>query len=356
MPADAEIYRGNDNSFFGYAIINGERFNYREVDWDPAKEKAAMIAANKHGGEWDFPLLAEGLLELDHLNFDMDLTGFDSKEIENIMTHLPQDLTAGLTDPDDVPETPKETRYKRGDLILLDKHRLLCGDSTMSDEVERLMGGEEANMVFTDPPYGIDIVSRGGTDGAPGGMKSTHGESKSQIVQPRKYRPIIGDDKPFDPTPFLTLAPKVFLWGANCYASKLPDQSHWIVWDKKCEKGADRNSFSDCELAWTNIERKSVVIYRHIWAGVFRAGKRNEELSKRVHPTQKPVGLFIQILSDYTRQNEIVLDPFLGSGSTIIACEKIGRSCFGMEIDPYYCQVIVDRWEKFTGKKAELCH
>lgn len=139
---------------------------------------------------------------------------------------------------------------------------------------------------------------------------------------------------------------------ANNFASKLPDNSHWLVWDKKAEKGADHNNFSDVELIWTNIDRKSCVIYRYLWSDLLREGSRDIELKERVHPTQKPVGLLIDILNDYSESEDIVLDLFGGSGSTLIACEKLNRKCRMMELDTKYCSVIIERWENLTGKKA----
>lgn len=121
----------------------------------------------------------------------------------------------------------------------------------------------------------------------------------------------------------------------------------WIVWDK----GNDGNNFADAELAWTSFD-KGVKMYRHRWNGLIREGDRKSEGVTRVHPTQKPVGLFGRIIADYSETGASVLDVFGGSGTTMIACEQTGRKCYMMELDPYYIDVIIDRWEKFTGKKA----
>jgi hypothetical protein len=213
------------------------------------------------------------------------------------------------------------------------------------------MDGEKADLLLTDPPYGINIVNTGrvGIDAPAGfGKVGTRG-----MVKARTYHNIEGDDHPFDPRPFLDLAPVVMLFGGNNFASRLPDSPAWLVWDKKAEKGADHNNFSDVELVWTNLKQKSCPIYRHLWSGLLREGDRNVELKDRVHPTQKPVGLIAAILSDHSNPGALCLDPFLGSGTTLIACEQLGRTCYGMEISPRYCQVIIDRWEKLTGQKAE---
>lgn len=242
--------------------------------------------------------------------FDIDLLGIKDFELE------PADKY-GDKDADAVPEG-RATDIKLGDLFVLGNHRLLCGDSTDHTQVERLMNGEKADMVFTDPPYGMGAVENSG-------------------VLSNRYRPIEGDATP-------ELAKSVFgmfkeipgiWWGANYFCSVLPDASKWLVWDKN-NGGSDQ---TDCELAWTNLP------------GVVRQFTMASEKTNRVHPTQKPVALIEWALGFHDGVN--VLDPFLGSGSTLIACEKTNRKCYGMEIDPQYCQVIIDRWEKFTGQKAK---
>jgi len=313
-----------------------------------AQKKAYRIADNRLGelAEWDEELLALEIEDLKDLDFDLDLSGFDEKEIEKI-------TGAGKEVHDDDFEPPAEvqTDIQRGDLFTLGRHRLLCGDSTSAEDVGRLMEGKKADLLLTDPPYGINIVNTGrvGIDAPAGfGKVGTRG-----MVKARTYHNIEGDDHPFDPRPFLDLAPVVMLFGGNNFASRLPDSPAWLVWDKKAEKGADHNNFSDVELVWTNLKQKSCPIYRHLWSGLLREGDRNVELKDRVHPTQKPVGLIAAILSDHSNPGALCLDPFLGSGTTLVACEQLGRTCYGMEISPQYCQVIIDRWEKLTGQKAE---
>ncbi len=248
------------------------------------------------------------------------------------------------------------------------------------------MQGEKAVLIATDPPYGINIVKlkgikqtgRLGCEGGPtpyGGKKGTAaiGGSKpygsvggggtsdamypyggvharkgrvvsDSLVKANEYYPVVGDDKPFDPTFLLTLSEEQIIFGANYFASKLPDGKAWLAWDKDVS-----GNFSQIELAWTSFEGR-LRLYRHMWSGLRREGSRKDELSKRIHPTQKPVGLFVQILQDF--EGNPVLDPFGGSGSTLIACEKLGRRCRMMEISEMYCDVIRERWQNFTGKKA----
>jgi len=161
------------------------------------------------------------------------------------------------------------------------------------------------------------------------------------------YRPVIGDDTYFNPTYLFNIGEKQIIWGANYFHDKLPLGTRWLVWDKERPDGT---TFSDCELAWTSIEGVAVKKYKCTWHGMIREG----ESEKRVHPTQKPLKLCCEIIKDYTDENDIVLDLFGGSGSTLIACEQLNRTCYMMEIDPVYCDVIVKRWENFTGQKAVL--
>jgi hypothetical protein len=319
----------------GHVLVDGERMSYRLVDWDEAKEKAANIAANKHGGDFDLPALSEWLLDLDAENIDMDLTGFDAEELENLMA--PVQHVEGQCDEDDVPEIKEEPKTKLGDIYQLGRHRLMCGDSTGIEAVDRLMGGQKAELLFTDPPYGIAVVHDKGNYGT--GVMAKAGN----------YRPVIGDETTQSAVDAVHLCismeiPLMVVWGANYFASALPDGKKWIVWDKKRPEGT---TFSDCELAWTNIEG-GVKKYEFFWHGMMQEGARET----RVHPTQKPVGLVEKIFSDFSGAR--VLDLFGGSGSTLMACEKTNRQCFMMELDPHYCDVIVARWEKFTGQKAEL--
>ena len=244
-----------------------------------------------------------------------------------------EETKEGLTEDDYVPEPPKKPKSKRGDLYILGNHRLLCGDATSEKDFKRLMGKEKADMVFTDPPYGIDVVGKEGTIGK--GVKCKEGH----------YRPMYNDNEPFDPEFLFGMSKRIFVFGANYYAKRLPETGRWLVWDKNRPAGS---SFSDCEIMWCSDKGVAVKKYKCTWVGMRQEGKRE----KRVHPAQKPVGLLEQLFVDF--QFKDCIDPFLGSGSTIIAAEKLNRRCFGLEIDPIYCDVIVKRWEDFTGKKAKL--
>lgn len=321
-------------------LNNGEVFSYRQVDWDENKEKAANIAANKGAGEWDMIQLGEWFKELDEMDFDLDLTMFDEEEREQFFIE-PTVYEEGLTDPDSIPENV-ETRCKPGDLWLLGNHRLLCGDSTDVLQVERLMGGEKADMVFTDPPYGINYDDRENINSHPKNMKNN------------KFGPIIGDDRDdfFKMIfPFFEETKEQFWFGANYYCSDLPKNGSFIVWSKKTESQREVKALfnSDFELCWSRKNHRQKLF--HVpWTGCHNKEK-NED---RLHPTQKPILLIEMFFNEWGKGHNIIVDLFLGSGSTLIACEKTKRECYGMEIDPKYCDVILERWEKFTGQTATL--
>lgn len=317
--------------------LGWETINVVKTDLDGSNATAFAIADNRTGelAEWNDDALKRTLEALNAEGFALDAIGFTDEDLAQWVK--PAEVIAGC-DEDEVPEHV-EPKTKPGDLYQLGDHRLLCGDSTNIQHVERLMDGKKADMVFTDPPYGIDVV---GSDGNIGGG--------TRNAPTTKFKKIIGDDKEFECMFLLALADKTILFGGNYFAHALPKSGRWMVWQKK-PFDADR-TLSDCELIWTNLPGVMVKSYQHVWDGYFRSGTKKDELNTRVHPTQKPVALLERMLNDLGEHN--VLDPFLGSGSTLIACEKTKRKCYGMEIDPHYCDVIVARWEKYTGKTASL--
>jgi len=286
--------------------------------------RAYVIADNKlaMNAGWDDEVLKEEIESLIASDFEINLLGFDESELKDLGIGLPSFEGSGDGDPDDIPEVPQNIHgVKHGDIWMLGEHRLMCGDSTVDADVSRLMDGQKADMVFTDPPYGMSAVE------------------KSSVLSAR-YKPIAGDDSTDVVKSvcrmILELNVPTVLWGANYYSSVLPDAACWLVWDKN----NGQSDQMDCELAWTNLK------------GVVRQFTQASEKINRVHPTQKPVSLAEWCWNKYDAGSNI-LDIFLGSGSTLIACEKTGRKCFGMELDEHYCSVIIERWQQFTGKKAE---
>ena len=300
------------------------------------QRRAYIIADNKlaMNADWDDEMLRVELDALGVDGFDLELTGFSLDEIADLQI---EEVPEGLTDEDAVPEAPDEPVTVEGDVwVLCNKHRLLCGNATSIDAVDRLMNGLKPNVVFTDPPYGISIVSKNGSVG--GGTTG-------------KYREVIGDGDTNVAADAFRLCeglgiPEIFFWGANHYSSVLPNSSCWVVWDKQ---GGKSVTFADCELCYTNL-KKPVRMFTHIWDGFRRDSEKGE---MRVHPTQKPVKLFTDIWEKFNT-GQVVMDLFLGSGSTLIACEVSDRVCYGMELDPKYCDVIIKRWQQYTGKEAVL--
>jgi len=308
------------------------------VDLDDQKAKALALALNRTSelATWDDDILGKALQTLQEDGFDIADIGFDVGDWDT-----PE--KEGLSDPDEIPEVAQNVRgVLRGQIWRLGEHRMMCGDSTSKEDVERLMNGEKADMVFTDPPYGINAPCD----------RVEHRETfkKQGIAKNHKYRQIEGDQTTEVANKAIELmdADCLILWGGNYY--DLPPSPCWIVWDKRVEENqSDLNS--DCELAWVKHKHKaSVRIFRHLWKGMIRASEKSEA---RVHPTQKPIALAEWCFENYGNPKSVV-DLFLGSGSTLIACEKTNRKCYGLEIDPHYCSVIIERWEKFSGKIATL--
>lgn len=305
-----------------------------------AQKRAYIIADNRLAlnAGWDEDMLRVELQDLDSLDFDINLLGFDEREIDSLLSSV----NDGLTDEDAVPELPEEPTTKLGDLWLLGEHRLLCGDSTSIDAVDKLMDGNKADMVFTDPPYGInekgDRSKRKGKKSLSDGVKYNDFNDDTIQYAIDAYNLCEGLN-----------IPRQVWWGANYYCHSLPQSNNWFIWDKRVEE-KQKDTNSDCEMAWVKSKYSSIRIFRHLWKGLMKDSERG---LARVHPTQKPIAL-AEWAFDYFKNVLIVLDLFGGSGSTLIACEKTNRHCRMMELDPKYCDVIIQRWEEFTGNKAEL--
>jgi len=291
------------------------------------QQKEFLIKDNVAGGEWDWDMLANEW-EVEQLDaWGLDIPNFDVTELE------------AVEDDFEVPEDGVETDIVLGDLFEIGEHRLLCGDSTDSDQVAKLMNGQKADMVFTDPPYGIKVVGKNGKVGG------------DNLAKNGVYAEIIGDDttetaKEFYDTCISLGMENFIIWGGNYFTDFLNPNRCWVVWFKN---HVTERTFANCELAWTNIDHNSKT-YSSTWDGYTKEG----ESGSKIHPSQKPIKLCSDVLQDFTEKNDIVYDGFLGSGSTLIVCEKLQRQCLGIELDPKYCDVIVKRWQDFTGKEATL--
>lgn len=321
----------------------------RLVGLSDAQKRAYIIADNKLAlnAGWDEALLRQEFSELEAEGFDLELTGFSLEEIADL---TPDEIAPGLTDEDSVPTLQPDPVSKLGDVWVLGKHRVMCGDSTSIDAVDTLMDGNAVEMVFTDPPYGISIVSGGGKIGSGGafGGKKNEKKDKSNIIHSSNFAPVAGDDSIDVAVEAIqviaTLGARVeIIWGGNYYASHLPNSSCWLVWDKQ-----NTGSFADCELAWTN-QTTAVRKFEHMWNGMVKASEHGQ---KRVHPTQKPVALAAWCIEQYGEDCDSVLDLFGGSGFTLIACEQKKKTAYIMELSGAYVDVIVKRWQEFTGLKA----
>ncbi len=303
------------------------------------QRKAYVLADNRLAlnAGWDNDLLKLELIELKAEDVDLEMLGFSVEELDGLLNAL--EPTEGLTDEDAVPEPPEEPITKPGDIWILGKHRLMCGDSTSVDAVDKLMQGQKADMVFTDPPYGVDY-------------KGINNDERSGLED--LLRQAFAN--------YLTACKS----GASCYvfhSDKCADIFHlvfreffhfssMIIWAKNSltlSRTDYQSQHEPCLYGWMNNgshafygDRKQVSVWKFDKERVVG------------HTTPKPVALIERAVHNSSKSDDIVIDLFGGSGSTLIACEKTGRSCRMMELDPKYCDVIVKRWEEFTGKKAEL--
>lgn len=308
---------------------------------DEQVRKLRILDNKLNESEWDDDLLRLELEDLDFGDFDVDF-GLDFEEEEKEIIE------------DEAPEVDEENEpiCKLGDIWQLGEHRLMCGDSTDKATVELLMNGKKADMILSDPPYGMcldtDFSGAVGSLGSLGRKGGTRGN---------KYDKVIGDNEDFKPELISTFfdnfgyCKEVFLFGADYFAELLPNKNDgsWLVWDKRKESQADAIG-SEFELIWSKNKHKRRML-RHDWFG-FLSSQNAKDAQHRVHPTQKPVTLLVDIINQWGNGCNIIVDLYGGSGSTLIACEQLDRTCYMMEIDPKYCDVIIKRWEQFTGKKA----
>jgi len=316
-----------------------------------AQKRALVLADNKIAlnAGWDDEMLANEIKSLIEDGYDPAITGFDEDEISRFISG---EGTEGLTDEDEFPLPPEEPITRLGDIWLLGDHRLMCEDSTSIDAVEKLMGGQKADMVFTDPPYNVDYGAN---------------DNPRHKIRTIKNDKMNSSDWDGFVTGYLT-ALFTFCEG-NIYISMSDKElghlqlkfvhlggkwASFIIWvkDQLVLSAKDYHSRHETILyGWKDgVKRRKRVEDRtndDVWE--IPRPKNSEE-----HPTMKPVELVEKCIKNSSNHGEVVLDLFGGSGTTIIACEKTGRNARLMELDPKYCDVIVKRWEDFTGRKAEL--
>ena len=356
------VIADGEHRFKAAQLLNMEEVPVIVLPIDEIDRKLLRQVMNKLRGEHNPLLDMEEFKFLDDNNAIPELLALipnQNKEIKALLDKMNlANKPEELFDADNaLKQAELNCTIKPGDIYQLGNNRLMCGDSTNEEDVNILINKEQIDLLFTDPPYGISIVKTNRKIGFGDGSLGFNNKNTSTgtippppIVPVGVYRPIISDDKPFNPSHLIKLGKNQIIWGANYFATKLKESSCWIIWDKRDD--IPSNNFADCEIAWTSFE-KPARIYRHKWSGLLREGNRHDELIKRVHPTQKPVGLHSDILNDYSKEQDKICDLYGGSGTTLIACEKTNRRCLMMEIDPVYCQVIINRWEKYLGKKAQ---
>jgi DNA modification methylase len=382
-------------------------------DLSPEQIKAYRIADNQTASlaEWNYDLLPIELGELQAANYDLGLLGFDQDELAKL---LGGDLQEGLTDPDEVPAPPDEAITQLGDLWILGDHRLLCGDSSKSADLDRLLDGAVIHLVNTDPPYNVKVEPRSNNaiaaglssfsnDAASKKLKAGQGNAAFDIARGKtkvpgtmhhqgldlarhpekakathkkmraKDRPLANDfvtDEAFDDlldawfgniARVLEPGRGFYIWGGYANLGNYPPFlkkhelyfSQGIVWDKQhpvLTRKDFMGAFEICFYGWRLGAGHSFFGPNNA-TDLWHVKKVNPQ--SMVHLTEKPVELAVRAMQYSSRIGENVLDLFGGSGSTLIACEQTSRKAFLMELDPPYCDVIVERWEKFTGRKAE---
>lgn len=321
-----------------------------------AQIKAYRLADNRTSeeAEWDEELLGIELGELSDLGFDLELTGFNDEELEKLLCEINEN---GLTEDDAIPEVPTEAVTKAGDIWQLGEHKLICGDSLDTEILDALLAGHLVDMVFTDPPYNVNygatakdkMRSKGGSLAGRKIMNDNLGEDFEDFLQKACANML----RVCKGAMYICMSSSELDVLQSAFRNSGGKWSTFIIWAK--------NTFT---LGRADYQRQyEPILYGwkegndRFWCGARNQGDVwffNKPFKNDLHPTMKPVELVCQAIQNSSKSKDIVLDSFGGSGSTLIACEKLGRQARLIELDPKYCDVIVKRWEDFTGKKAEL--
>lgn len=299
-------------------------------DWTEEQKAQFLIKDNVGFGEWDWEQLANEWDAQQLSEWGLDLPPMEMQELE------------AQEDDYAVPDGGIETDIVLGDLFEIGEHRLLCGDSTDSDQVAKLMNGEKADMVYTDPPYGMFLDTN---------YDQMFANDKNHKKTGERFDKVKGDHNDFVPELINTIfacfndTKEMFIWGADYFAELIPNriEGSWVVWDKRCDENMDKVSGNTFELCWSKQKHKRLLA-RILWSG--HHGMHKDDTKTRVHPTQKPTELVKWFYNQWGKEQDLVADLFLGSGSTMVASHQLKRKCYGMELDPKYCQVIIDRMLK----------
>jgi len=321
------------------------------ADLSPVKAKAYRIADNRinQDSEWDFSKLTLEFKDISKLDFNLDSLGFEKNELDDLII----DEVKGFTDDDAVPDKPKKPKSKLGEIYQLGHHRVMCGDSTKEEDVKKLLLNNTVDLLLTDPPYGIDYSKKN---------EFLNKFDKGNRIQTDMRNDNIENIKQFCSN-FLSIIPfsdynifYIFFAGLQLHRLREAIEesnlkfSQYLIWNKNNHILGRQDYLNKHEFilyGWKN---------RHKFYGT-KSNKSvidfDKNLKNDLHPTMKPVGLLELFLKDGSLSNQNIYDPFLGSGSTFIACEKLNRKCFGMELDPIYVDVTIKRWEDYTGKSSK---
>jgi site-specific DNA-methyltransferase (adenine-specific) len=299
------------------------------ADLTPLQAKAYRIADNRvnQDSEWDFPLLNIEFTDLLDNHFELDNLGFDNKELENLITNN----STGLTDEDEVPEKPKKAKTKLGDIYQLGNHRLLCGDAVNKKSLIKLINKNKIHLAFVDPPYNVNY----------------NYNQHSDNLKEDEYKDFCNNFLNL----LLDICNNVVVTSGWGNAHIYPKPKHTGIWIKR---NGMTHSYISQFSAYEPIlffgdkwkRERNIDLFEHNL-------KITKELMDLGHTCPKPLDLIFDIIKNYSSTNNNVIDTFLGSGTTLIACEKLNRKCYGMELDPIYCDVIIKRWEDYTGQKAK---
>ena len=334
-------------------------------DWTDAQVKAFRLLVNRSvtWADWDDELLALELEEINALNFDLNLTGFDVAEIEDL-------LATPTPDEDLVMPEPAIATSRTGDLWLLGAHRIMCGDATRAEVVERLLGGRKPQLLCTDPPYGVELDTEWRDRAGLNGCGPAQASYMKHRTEGHTETSISGDTRAdwseaFELVPSLRVG---YIWHASVFTREVLNGllrigftlHQQIIWNKGRAVLTRTPYWFAHEPCWF-VRKKNAPWYGKagqnttVWEASspkFIMGGSGED--KFDHPTQKPVELMRRPIANHTKRGEEVYDPFLGSGTTLMATEELGRVCYGLELDPKYVDVIIRRWEEATGKEAKL--
>lgn len=343
----------------GYFVYEGHRFTYREVDWSEAKEAQANLSANNPDiqGTWELNLLplTLGLAKQEE--------GFEELQLGSIESlTLDREPEKGLQEDDSDLTPPEEAITQQGDLYEINNHRLLCGDSSDPEQVAKLMNDQLADLIFTDPPYMVDYESKNGNSDHGGKYDTGKGKIFNDNLEEDQARSFYDkvaknchDFSADSATLYWWFAMGKYLWNAPAILSAGYDIKHTIIWYKEhfvmAMGGLYHRQYEPCFVAFKqgqkNFVNKQINNLSDVWE------EKRDRTNEYLHPTQKPVALAGRAINKSSRPGDLVLDLFGGSGSTMMACEQLGRKSYNMELDPKFCDVIVRRVCSYLQKQGQ---